>query len=98
MGLGTRETPEDRDRDMSWTSLALVRLGRDKQSRPWERQQDLRSYNHKVLFCLLVLFLVFGRTIRLVVFWFPDQGLNPALGSESRVLTIGPTGNSARCS
>lgn len=56
MGLGTRDTPENRDRDMSWTSLALVRLGRDKQSRPWERQQDLRSYNHKVLFCLLVLF------------------------------------------
>lgn len=74
MALSTRETPEDRDRDMSWTRLALVRLGRDKQSRPCERQQDLRSYNHKVLFHLRVLFWFLAVPYGLWGFGSPNRG------------------------
>lgn len=55
----------------------------------------LRSQGALLFACFV---LVFGHTIWLVGFWFPDQGLNLGLGGESRVLTIGPTGNSARCS
>ena len=74
MALSTRETPEDRDRDMSWTSLALVRLGRDKQSRPCERQRDLRSYHHKVLFRLRVLFWFLAVPYGLWGFGSPTRG------------------------